>query len=134
MKYPFKFFYYFLIVALFPFKTEAQFIFSEKDLEYKKVFLPYDVPYTFALKDKEFVMLQEVKKNHMKLGRYDQYFFEKWEKEIEFNKEENAPQIFVRGDSVITFSLTQVKENNLVRINLQVFYGKGRSRVVADQL
>jgi len=121
MKFPIKLLFYFLMFCLLPIKMDAQSIFSEKDLEYKKDFLPYDVPYTFGLEDKEFIMLQEQKKNVMKLGRYDQYFFEKWEKEIEFNKEENAPKLLVHGDSAIAYSFSPDKDKKQIHLSFRYF-------------
>lgn len=99
----------------------GQHIFSEENFDYGKTFLPYDLAYTFPLEDKEFVMLREVKKNNMKLGRYDQYFFEKWEKEIEFNKNESVPQVFIKGDTVVAFSLTIIEGKNQVQITFRYF-------------
>ncbi len=121
MKRSIKYFFYFFLFCLLPKKLDAQSIFSEKDLEYKKELLPYDVPYTFALKDKEFVMLQESNRNVLKLGRYDQYFFEKWEKEIEFNKEESAPQLFIHGDSVVTYSYSPERDKKQIHLSFRYF-------------
>ena len=110
-----------LISFLLPIVCSGQNIFSEEEFEYKKTFLPYDVAYTFPLEDKEFVMLQEVKKNTMKLGRYDQYFFEKWEKEVEFNIDESVPQVFIKGDTVVAFSLTTTEDERQIRITFRYF-------------
>lgn len=110
-----------LFLFFLPISSSGQLIFSEKDLEYKGEFLPYDVAYTFPLEDKEFIMLTEQKKNRMKLGRYDQYFFEKWEKEIEFSKDESAPQLFIKGDSVIAYNFTPVNEGNQFRVSFQYY-------------
>ncbi len=110
-----------VIAVLFPMSCLGQHIFSEKSLEYKKTFLPYDVSYTFALEDKEFVMLSESRKNVMKLGRYDQYFFEKWEKELEFNPKESVPQIYLHGDSVITYCFTVNSDKNQILLSFRYF-------------
>ncbi len=99
----------------------AQNIFSEKELEYKKSFLPYDVPYTFSLDDKEFIMLIEVKKSSMKLGRYDQYFFEKWEVDLELNINESAPQIFVLEDKICIYSITTNPDRQEVILTFRYF-------------
>jgi len=110
-----------LIFVFLAISSSGQHIFSEKELAYKKTFLPYDVPYTFALEDKQFVMLSEVKKNFMKLGRYDQYFFEQWEKQIQFNADESAPQVFLKGDSLITYSSTIISDKNQIRHSFRYF-------------
>ena len=110
-----------LLSFLLPFVCSGQNIFSEEEFEYKKTFLPYDVAYTFPLEDKEFVMLQEVKKNTMRLGRYDQYFFEKWEKEVEFNIDESVPQVFIKGDTVVAFSITTIEDEKQIRITIRYF-------------
>ena len=65
-----------IILCLLAIPSWGQNIFSEKDFEYSKTLLPYDVSYTIPLADKQFVILREEKKNMMKLGRYDQYFFD----------------------------------------------------------
>ncbi len=113
--------YYFLLLIFTPIITFGQSVFSEKDFSYKKSFLPYDVTYTFPLENKEFIMLAEEKKNNMKLGRYDQYFFEKWEKSIEFNKDESAPQAYVKGDKLVTFCITTIKDKNQIRVTFRYF-------------
>jgi hypothetical protein len=115
--------YFLLIISLSLTKVNlhAQTVFSEKQLDYKKALIPYDVPYTFALPGKEFIMLQERKKNVMVLGRYDQYLFEKWEKEIEFSKEQHVPEIFVRRDTVITYSCTVLKDKKQIQLTFRYF-------------
>ena len=110
-----------LILFFFPSSGSGQNIFTEKALEYKNEFLPYDIAYTVPLEDKEFVMLTEQKKNKMKLGRYDQYFFDKWEKEIEFDKAESVPQLFIKGDSIVIFDFTSDSDKNQFRLNFQYF-------------
>ena len=110
-----------LIILISPFQCFSQNVFSEKDFEYRKSFLPYDVPYIFALEDKHFVILSEVKKNKMKLGRYDQYFFDQWEKDLEFDEKESAPQTFVKGDSLVVYSLTSVVEKKQVYLSIRYF-------------
>lgn len=110
-----------LISYLLPLVCFGQNIFSEEDFDYNKTFLPYDIAYTFPLEEKEFVMLREVKKNNMKLGRYDQYFFEKWEKEVEFNIVESVPQVFIKGDTVVAFSLTTIEDTQQIRITFRYF-------------
>ena len=110
-----------LILFSFPLIGLGQNIFSEKAFENKNKFLPYDVPYTFPLEDKEFVMLSELKKNRMILGRYDEYFFEKWEREIEFDKNESTPQLFIKGDSIVTFSFTSASEKNQFKLSFRYF-------------
>ncbi len=99
----------------------SQHVFSEKVFEYKRTFLPYDMPYVFPLEDKQFVILREEKKNLMTLGRYDQYFFEQWEREIEFDKHESVPQVFVKGDSVITHSFTIFEKKDSIKLHLRIF-------------
>jgi hypothetical protein len=110
--------------------------FSEKELDYKKPLLPYDLPYTIALEDKHFVMLQEQKKNFMKLGRYDQYFFEQWEQSIEFDEKESVPQMYVKNDTICTYSFTILKDKNLLSVTFDFFdiksgreLGKTRSEI-----
>ena len=110
-----------LILFSFPLIGSGQNIFSEKAFENKNEFLPYDVPYTFPLEDKEFIMLSELKKNRMILGRYDEYFFEKWEREIEFDKNESTPQLFIKGDSIVTFSFTSASEKNQFKLSFRYF-------------
>lgn len=110
-----------LIFLFLPILCFGQNIFSEMELTYKKKFLPYDIPYTFALKDKQFIMLSELKKNSMKLAKYDQYFFEAWEKEIEFSEEESAPQAFLREDTLFTYSITTISEKKQVRFSVRNF-------------
>ena len=102
-------------------KSFGQNIFSEKDFEYKKAFLPHDVPYIFALEDKHFILLSEQKKNQMKLGRYDQYFFDQWERDLEFDKDESAPQAFLKGDSLVTFSITSFEKANKIHLTFRYF-------------
>ena len=99
----------------------SQNIFSEKDFEYKKAFLPYDVPYIFGLEDKHFILLSEQKKNQMKLGRYDQYFFDQWEREIEINEDESAPQAFLKGDSLVVFCITSIEKENKIHLSFRYF-------------
>ncbi len=89
-------------------QIHAQNVFSEMDLDYKKPLLPYDVSYTIPLADKEFVMLSERKKNNMILARYDEYFFKKWGLSVQFPKEESVPQIFLKGDSIVISSYTDL--------------------------
>lgn len=81
-------FCFFCMVMLWPGLAPlfAQTVFSEKALDYKKAMLPYDMPYTIGLPDKQFVMLQELKKNTMKLGRYDQYFLKNGKKKLSSKK------------------------------------------------
>ena len=110
-----------LSALVIPIFSIAQHIFSEKELDFKKTFLPYDVPYTFALEDKQFIMLSEVKKNTMKLGRYDQYFFEKWEVSLELDIEGSAPQIFVSQDKVCLFSITTDMDNEQIKFSFRYF-------------
>jgi hypothetical protein len=110
-----------LFYQLLALPATAQNVFSEKDFEYKKTLLPYDAAYTIGLDDKQFIMLQEVKKNQMKLGRYDQYFFELWERPIEFDAKESAPKIYVKGDSVVAYSYTLVPDKNLLRLTFIFF-------------
>lgn len=117
----YQFVFFFLFSFLLPFVSSGQTIFSEEEFEFKKIFLPYDVAYTLPLEDKEFVMLKELKKNTMKLGRYDQYLFEKWEKEIEFKEDESAPQVFIKGDTIVAFSLTSLENKNQIRITFQYY-------------
>jgi len=115
-------YFIFLLSLLFlPQIVDGQNIFSEKNFDHSKSFLPYDISYTFPLEDKEFVMLSEVKRSTMKFGRYDQYFFEKWEKEIEFGKDESVPQMFIKGDSVVTFCVTTNKDKNELRLSFRYF-------------
>jgi hypothetical protein len=73
------------------------------------------------LADKQFVMLREEKKNMMKLGRYDQYFFEQWEKDIEFDEKESVPQVFLKGDSIVTYSFTTDEYKNSLNIHFRYF-------------
>ncbi len=113
--------YFFLVLFFIPLVSFGQSIFSEEDFSYKKSFLPYDVANTFSLGNKEFIMLAEVKKNNMKLGRYDQYFFEKWEKTIEFNKYESTPQAFVKDDKFVTFCITTIEEKKQIRVTFRYF-------------
>lgn len=110
-----------LFIMLFPLGCIGQHVFSEMEFEYGKTFLPYDVPYTFALEDKQFVMLTEVKKNTMKLVRYDQYFFEQWQTEIELNSDESAPQAFVRGDTLILYSFSTILDEKQIRLSFKYF-------------
>lgn len=109
----------FLSITAIP--SWGQNIFSEKDFEYSKELLPYDVSYTIPLADKQFVMLREEKKNLMKLGRYDQYFFEQWEKDVEFDEKESVPQVFLKGDSIVTYSFTADKDKSLVKFHIRYF-------------
>jgi len=99
----------------------SQHVFSEKAFEYKRTFLPYEMPYVFPLKDKQFVMLREEKKNLMKLGRYDQYFFEQWEKDIEFDRRESVPQVLIKGDSVVAYSFTIFQKIDSIKLNFRIF-------------
>lgn len=107
----------------------AQSVFSEKEIDFKKPLLPYDLPYTIALGDKHFVMLQEQKKNMMRLGRYDQYFFEQWEQSIEFDEKESVPQLYVKNDTVCTYSFTILKDKNLLRVTFRFFDIKSGSEL-----
>jgi hypothetical protein len=109
----------FLCITAIP--SWGQNIFSEKDFEYSKELLPYDVSYTIPLADKQFVMLREEKKNLMKLGRYDQYFFEQWEKDVEFDEKESVPQVFLKRDSIVTYSFTADKDKSLVKFHIRYF-------------
>lgn len=121
-----------LLIALFvSISSFSQHIFSEKDFEYKKSFLPYDVPYIFTLEDKHFVLLSEVKKNEMKLGRYDQYFFDQWEINLEFNEGESAPQVYIKGDSIIAFSLTSLPEKKRIQLRFRFFNVKSGKELTA---
>ena len=110
-----------ILILFIPVVGFAQHVFSQMELEYKKEFLPYDVPYVFALEDKQFVMLSELKKNTMKLIRYDQYFFEQWTNEIELIKEESAPKVFLHGDSLCLYSFTVVEDKNQIRLTFRYF-------------
>ena len=110
-----------LFIVTLSFKCFGQNIFSEKDFEYKKAFLPYDVPYIFALEDKHFILLSEQKKNHMKLGRYDQYFFDQWEREVELKEEESAPQVFLKGDSLVLYSITSFYKEKKIHLSFRFF-------------
>ena len=112
---------------------EAQSVFSEKELDYKKPLLPYDLPYTIALEDKHFVMLQEQKNNLMKLGRYDQYFFEQWEQSIEFDEKEGVPQLYVKNDTICTYSFTILKDKNLLRVTFRFFNIQSGSEISKTQ-
>ncbi len=117
---------HFRLIALLFFQTlalsaSAQNVFSEKDFEYKKTLLPYDVSYTIGLEDKQFVLLQEVKKNQMKLGRYDQYFFEQWENPVVFDAKESAPKIYINGDSIVAYTYTLSKEKELLKLTFSFF-------------
>jgi hypothetical protein len=109
----------FLCITAIP--SWGQNIFSEKDFEYSKALLPYDVSYTIPLADKQFVMLREEKKHMMKLGRYDQYFFEQWENDVEFDEKESIPQVFLKGDSIVTYSFTADKDKSLVKFHIRYF-------------
>jgi len=110
-----------IILCLLAIPSWGQNIFSEKDFEYSKTLLPYDVSYTIPLADKQFVILREEKKNMMKLGRYDQYFFEQWEKDVEFDEKESVPQVFLKGDSIVTYSFTIDKDKKSVNIHFRYF-------------
>lgn len=113
--------YFFLLLIFIPIISFGQSVFSEEDFSYKKLLLPYDIANTFPLENKEFIMLAEEKKNNMKLGRYDQYFFEKWEKIIEFNKNESVPQAYIKDNQFITFSITTIENKNQIRVTFRYF-------------
>jgi hypothetical protein len=110
-----------IIICVIYLPSFGQSIFSEKNFEYRKTLLPYDISYTIPLEDKQFVMLREERKNQMKLGRYDQYFFEQWEKDVEFDEKESVPQIFVKGDSIVTYSFTTDRDKKTVKISFRYF-------------
>jgi hypothetical protein len=110
-----------LILVTIGQRSFSQNVFSEEVFDYKRAFLPYDMPYVFPLEDKQFIMLREEKKNLMMLGRYDQYFFEQWEKEVEFDRRQSAPQLFLKGDSIITYSYTKLKKVDSIKVQLRFF-------------
>jgi hypothetical protein len=110
---------FFLLCTVVP--ASAQHVFSERDFEYKKTLLPYDKSYIIPLPEKQHVLLRQEKKNRMVLSRYDQYFFSQWEHEIEFDKAKSAPQIFHKGDSLVTCSFTIDPKDNLVYLDLRYF-------------
>jgi hypothetical protein len=118
-----------LLLSCASFPSVAQNIFSEKGMDYKKPLLPYDLPYAIALEDKHFVTLQEQKKNNLKLGRYDQYFFEQWEQTIEFDEKESVPQMYVKNDTVCTYSFTALKDKNLIGVTFRFFDIKSGSEL-----
>ena len=111
----------FLAIVSLPFAGLGQNIFSEKQLDVPKAFLPYDVPYTFALADKEFVQLTELRSNTLKLGRYDQYFFEQWETNIEFSSDISAPQMYLRGDTIFIYCFTAFRDEGATLMNIRLF-------------
>ena len=111
----------FLAIVSLPFAGLGQNIFSEKQLDVPKAFLPYDVPYTFALADKEFVQLTELRSNTLKLGRYDQYFFEQWEINIEFSSDISAPQMYLRGDTIFIYCFTALRDEGATLMNIRLF-------------
>ena len=109
----------FLFCAVFP--ASAQSVFSERDSEYKKTLLPYDKPYIIPLPEKQHVLLRQEKKNHMVLSRDDQYFFAQWEHEIEFDKSKSVPQLFLKGDTLVTYSFTFDHKRNIINADFRYF-------------
>jgi hypothetical protein len=51
-----------LILVTIGQRSFSQNVFSEEVFDYKRAFLPYDMPYVFPLEDKQFIMLREEKK------------------------------------------------------------------------
>ncbi len=114
------------IIQFITVKSDAQYVFSEKSLDYKKSILPYDLPSMIPLDDRNFILFQEEKKDVMKLGRYDQYFFEKWEKSITFDQKESVPQMLVSGDSLLIFRFTALKDQKLIKVSFDIHDTSGK--------
>lgn len=108
-------------LTLITFSVPGQQIVKEKEFEYKKPLHSFDVPYTLAQEDNQFIMLREHKKNQMKLGRYDHYFFKKWERDIKIEIAGSVPQIHQNGDSILVYSISHNEGIGTLELSFQIF-------------
>lgn len=115
----------FFIILLVSLKTWAQNVFSEKILDYKKTILPYDLPAINPVEGRNFILLEEQKKNVLKTGRYDQYFFEQWIKSITFDQKESVPQFLAYGDTLLIFRLTPLKDHSKIKVSFDLIAFSG---------
>ncbi len=102
----------------------GQHIFAARKMDYKKEFFSYDLPNVYGMEDDEFVLFQQEKKNSFRLSRYDEYFFDKWSREISFSKKEGIPQLVVKGDSLIIINYTVDHKKQVVQLSYQIYNAK----------
>lgn len=107
--------------TLISFAVFGQQIVKEKEFDYSKTLHSFDVPYTLAQEGNQFIMLREEKKSLMILGRYDHYFFKKWERKIRIEIAESVPQIHQNGDSILVYSIFHNEEIGTLELNFQIF-------------
>jgi len=111
----------FFLLLLLPFYGIGQSILSEKPAEVNKYFLPYDLSYTLALENKQFIQLTELQSNTMMLGRYQADFSKVWERQIDFDMGESVPEVFFRRDTIFVYSCTTIKEKSKFIVTFRYF-------------
>ena len=107
--------------ALLSFNANGQQILKEKEFGYNKSLHGFDVPYTLAQEGNQFIMLREAKKNLMILGRYDHYFFKKWERKIKIEIDGSVPQVHQNGDSILVYSIFHNEQIGTLELSFQIF-------------
>jgi len=109
------------VLSFISFYCNGQRIISETPPAVNRYFLPYDLSYSIALKDKHFIQLREQKSNIMQLSRYNEKLNDVWQKDISFDMGESVPEIFLKGDTVVLYSHNTVKEKNKFIIAFRYF-------------
>jgi hypothetical protein len=94
----------------------AQFVLSEKRLEYKKELPPYDTRKAMAVGEDQFVLLQQTDKYDFSLIRYDKYLYEQWATDLKWEKKWGLPHLLVHGDTAIVTAIRQ--ESKLWKLSL----------------
>lgn len=109
-------FVFFGLLAFY--NATAQNIFSQTDIEYKKLFAPYETQNLISLDDQEMILLLEAGKGKFRLVRYDKYFFDKWNVFLDFKKEGGFPQLFQIGDGAVIFRCWTEKHRVVAEVRI----------------
>lgn len=129
-----------LLAALFisayglltPAPLAAQHIFAERNLQAPKNPVAPDLRHSAAVAGREFISLQQNRRNIWRLQRTNSFFYDIWQKDLVLPAGPNPPQLFLSGDSAVVLMTEVSAPRSRLSLHLQIFRNSDGEHVYSD--